>query len=104
MLAFLFPATTHMRLIVPCQQLLIDRSGIVGGIQAQVLRLFCRRLGPTDDQSIEGGAQQAHLMTLGSIHDQGQRDSGSIGKPPALGSLFAAIRGIGSGRGVTERG
>jgi len=36
-LSFLFPATTDMRLILPCEQFPVDRSGVVGGIQAQML-------------------------------------------------------------------
>src|SRR5260221_2476590 len=103
-LSFLFPSTAHMWLIVPCQQLLIDWSGVVGGIQAQVLRLLWRGLGSADDQSIEGGAEQFHIMAIGPIHYQSQRDSDSIGQQTPLGSPFAAIRGIGSGRGVAERG
>ena len=48
-LAFLFHPTANMRLIVACEQFLVDQGGVVGGIQAQMLGLLCCRLGPADD-------------------------------------------------------
>src|SRR5260221_2941487 len=52
-LAFLFPTTAHMWLIAPCQQIFVDRTGVLGGIQAQVLRPLWRRLGSAAEQSIK---------------------------------------------------
>ena len=43
-------------------------------------------------------------MAIGSIYDQRQRDPRPISQQTSLGATLAAISGVGSGRGVTERG
>src|SRR5260221_12543023 len=64
--SFLFPSTADVRLVMTRQQFLIDRRGVVGGVQAEMLWLLFRGLGATDHQSAEGGTGQAHIMTIGS--------------------------------------
>src|SRR5258706_7113897 len=102
--SFLFPSTTDVGLIVACDQFLVDRSGVVGRIQTEVQLLLWGWLRAADHQAVEGGTEQTNIMTIGSIHDQGQRNSRSIRQETPFGSLFAAIRGVGSGRGAGERG
>src|SRR6266566_947998 len=46
----------------------------------------------------------AHVMTIGSIDDESQRNPCSISQQRAFDSLLAAIGGILAGRGVSERG
>jgi hypothetical protein len=69
-----------------------------------VLRLLLCWLRSADDQTIEGGAEQTDIMSIGPIHDQCQWNPGCIRQETAFGSLFAAIGGVGSGRGVTDQG
>ena len=38
--SFLFPSTADVGLIVACDQFLVDRSGVVGRIQTEVLQLL----------------------------------------------------------------
>src|SRR6266699_382501 len=103
-LSFLFPSTADVGLIVACDQFLVDRSGVVSSIQTAVLWLLWSWLRAADHQPVEGGTEQTDIMTIGSIHNQRQRDSCPIGQQATLGSLFAAISGVGSGRGAGERG
>src|SRR5260221_7850693 len=103
-LSFLFPPTAHVRLVVPCEQFLVHWSGVICGIQTEMLRLLLSGLGSADDQTVEGSTEQTDIMAIGSIHDQPQRDPRSIGQETAFGSLFAAIGRVGSGRGAGERG
>jgi hypothetical protein len=62
-----------VRLIVACNQFLVDRSGVVGSIQTEVLQLLWIWLGAADHQPVEGGTEQTDIMTIGSIHNQRQR-------------------------------
>jgi len=103
-LPFLFPATTHIRLITLCDQFLVDRSGVVGSIQAEVLRLLWCWLRAADHQPVEGSSEPTDIMTIGSIHEQCQRNSRSIRQETTFGPLFAAISGVGSGRGAGLQG
>ena len=77
---FLLPAAAHVGLIVARHEVFVDRSSVVSSIQAQMLRLLCCRLGPTDDQPIERGTQQLYIVTIGAIDDQCQRNAGAIGQ------------------------
>src|SRR5215467_15968909 len=54
-LALLFPPAADVRLIVACDQFLVDWSGVVGSIQTEVLRLLRRGLGSADQQAIQRG-------------------------------------------------
>jgi hypothetical protein len=103
-LAFLFPPTADVRLVVPCHQFLVHRSRVVGSIQTHMLWLLRRGLGSADHQTIEGGTQQTDIMAIGSIYDHSQRDPGPIGQETALGATFAAIGRVGSGRGAIDQG
>jgi hypothetical protein len=68
-LALLFTPTANVRLVVPREQLLVHWSGVVGGIQTEMLRLLLSGLGSADDQAIQGGTSQAYIMAIGSIYD-----------------------------------
>jgi hypothetical protein len=103
-LSLLFSPTAHVRLGMPCKQFLVDRSRVVGSIQAHLLGMLRCGLGSADDQTIQGGSQQAHVMTISSSYDHSQRNSCSISQQAALGSLFAAIGRVGSGRGAGLQG
>jgi hypothetical protein len=54
-LALLFPSTTDVWLVLSCQQFSIHRSGIVGGIQAQMLWLLNCGLWSADHQTVKVG-------------------------------------------------
>jgi len=43
-------------------------------------------------------------MTVGSVDDDSQGNSSPVSQEAAFDTEFAAIGGIGSGRGATERG
>src|SRR5260370_16815387 len=90
-LAFLFPPTADVRLVVPREQFLVHRSRVVGSIQTQMLWLLRRGLGSADHQTIEGGTEQTDIMAIGSIYDQSQRDPGPIVQKTALPPTFPAI-------------
>lgn len=93
-----------MGLIAPRQQVLVHGRGVVSHIQAEMLRLLGGGRGAADDQVVQGRTQQAHIMAIGAIDDQAQRNPGSIGQETALRSSFAAIGRVSSGRGAGERG
>ena len=100
----LLTTTANMRLVVASKQFVVDGSGVIGRIQAQMLRRPLDWLWSTDNQTIEGDAQQFDIMAIGSRNDQSQGNPSSISQKAAFGSQFAAISGIRSGRGVAERG
>ena len=102
--SLLFPSTADVGLLVACDQFLVDRSGVVGSIQAEVLRLLWCWLRAADQQPVEGSTEPTDIMTIGSIHDQCQRNSRSIRQETTFGPLFAAISGVGSGRGAGLQG
>ena len=93
-----------MRLIPSCDQFLVDRSGVVGGIKAQVLWLLCSWLWSTNHQTIKGSSEQLHILTIGPIYDQSERNSCHIAQQATLGATFAAISGVSSDLGASDQG
>ncbi len=91
---FLLTTTAHMGLIVACQQILGHRSRVAGGIRAQMPWLLFGWFRTTDDQTIEGGTEQAHVMALGCFHDRGERNPGSISQPTPLGCRLPRSVGL----------
>src|SRR5215472_9495896 len=78
--SLLLPSTADVGLIVACDQLFVDWSGVVGCIQTEVLWLLFCWLWAADHQAVQGSTEQLDIMTIGSIHDQGQGNSRSIGQ------------------------
>src|SRR5579883_3362429 len=101
---FLLPATANVSLVVMGLHLLMDYGIIVASVQTQMLGGVDAWLWAKHDEAIEGGTQQFHVMAIGPINDDGQRNACPISQKRAFDSLLAAIGGIGSGRGVSERG
>ncbi len=69
----LFLSTTaNMRQTVTALDLLARGSPIVAGIQTEMLRVFFCWFRTHNDDANQGGTEQAHIVTIGSINDEGQ--------------------------------
>src|SRR5258708_28360936 len=98
------PTAANMGHIVMVLRFLSVDWIIVSCIQTQMLRLLFTRLRTRDDNPIQGGKEQFHIMTVGPFDDDRQGNPSSVGQETALRPQLAAIGRIGTGRGVTERG
>ncbi len=56
-LAFFFPSTANVGLVMPSEQIPINWRGVVCGIQAQMLRLLRCGLWSADQETIKSGAE-----------------------------------------------
>ena len=102
-LFFLSTATQMWHVAMFLDDLQADRI-VIASIQAQMLRLFFIRRWSGNDDAFQGGAKQLHVMAVGSINDESQRNPRSISQQAPFDSPLAAICGIFAGRGVSERG
>src|SRR5258706_4712863 len=97
-------STADVRHVLTVFYLLEDHWIIVACIQTHVLRLRFGRIGTGDDDAVQGGTEKFHIMAVGSVDDDGQGNSSPVSQEATFDTEFAAISGIGSGRGATERG
>src|SRR6516165_1481885 len=67
---------------------------VVVRIQAQVLRLLRRRLGPLDHDGLDRLAQQQVVVHVGRGDHRPQRAAVGVNQHAFLGALFPAIRGV----------
>src|SRR5215469_384853 len=98
------PAIANMRQIGAALDLLARWCPIIPCIQTQMLRVLFGWIRTPDHEAIQRGTEQADVVPIGPINDEGQGNARPIRQETTLGSLLAAIGGIGSGRGVAERG
>src|SRR3982750_1440148 len=63
-------------------------------IQAQVLRLLGRGLGPVDDDRLDGPPQELLLHDVGRGGHDAQRAAGSVDHEVLLGPLLATVGGV----------
>src|SRR5271166_5999215 len=64
---------------------------VVALIQAHALRLVGRRLWPFDRNALQGLLNQLHVVAIGAVHGQADRNSLSLHQQAALGTLLGAI-------------
>ena len=69
---------------------------VVAFIQAQVLRILFRWMGPLDDDRRDGLLQQLGVMDVCAGHHHPQRAAVGLDDHTALGAIFPAIRGVGA--------
>jgi hypothetical protein len=71
-LLLLLPATANMRQVVAALDLLARWCFIVTSVQTEMLRMFFCWLGTQDHDAIQGGTEQAYVVTISPINDEGQ--------------------------------
>src|SRR5262249_21069892 len=69
---------------------------VVSLIQAHTLGPRGGRLGPLDDEAVEGRREQLHIRPIGAGDDEPQRPPLALGQQAALDATFAVLRGIGA--------
>ena len=84
---------------------LLERwCSIVACIQTEMLRMLFSWIGTQDHDAIQGDTEQAYIVTIGPINDEGQGNPGLIGEETAFGTALPAISGMSSSCGFAERG
>ena len=71
-------------------------SVVVSLVKAQVLGRVSTWLRPRYNRAVQGDGQELHVVTVGAIYRNTQRNPALIGPQASLGSGFAAIRRVGT--------
>src|SRR6266700_2931857 len=79
---------TCMRFVAPKIEISIHRVVIIARIQTQVLRSLHGRFRSFISLGIQGSSNQLHIMTIGSLNHQRQRDASTITQDAPFGALF----------------
>jgi hypothetical protein len=95
---------SHMGYVLALGDRLLRLVANIGRISAHMLWSLFTRLWTRNHDGIQGGRDEPGIMHIGPLHRNRQRSSMPITELTALGPAFAAIGGIGSGRGSAERG
>lgn len=91
------PAPPDVGRIPPRQGGCLNLGVVISFVQTQMLG--CGRTGtrPLHDYRIQRLAGRPHVVAVGRSNDYRQRGTALVGQRVALGTEFAAIRGIGAG-------
>src|SRR5450755_2694578 len=95
---------TNMRHILMCLYRFIHGLVIIASVQAEMLWCFLGGSRTCNHDALQGCLNELHVIAVGTSNHHGQRHAASVTQLAAFGSPLAAIGGIGTGRGSTERG
>jgi hypothetical protein len=100
----LLSTTANVKLVVTSLSLLTADGIVVASIQTQMLWMLWSGIRANHHHAIQSDAEQFHIMAIRPLDDYGQGNPIPISQQTAFDSQLATIGGIGSGRGVAERG
>ena len=66
----------------------LGRLPPIGFVRTQVLWFPHRGLRSSDDDSVQGGVEQLHVMPIGSADDKRERDPSTVDQQTAFGPFF----------------
>jgi hypothetical protein len=79
----------HMRDIAPLPYLSLGGSARVAFINAEILRMACRRLGSGNHDRVQRLRQQFDVMSIGAGNDKRERGATAVHQQTALGPFFS---------------